>query len=173
MKVDGTTASLASTSATAPTMPSGYIYKRRIGSFVTDGSAHIIAYLQDGDEFQWSAIRLDINAANPGTAAVTRTLSVPSGVRVEARIVVGFGAVTPATDNPAGILISDLSVPDSAPTVTNCTIVDFATSANFFAPARCRTNTASQVRSRVQISTAGTTFYIQTTGWVDPRGKNA
>lgn len=34
-----TTSGLVSASSTAPTMPSGYTYKKRVGSFITDGSA--------------------------------------------------------------------------------------------------------------------------------------
>jgi len=79
---------LFSTSATAPTMPTGYTKKRRIGSILTDGSAHIIAFIQVGDRFQWSTPVADVNANNPGTSAVTRTLTVPTGIIVEANLAV-------------------------------------------------------------------------------------
>lgn len=42
---------LFSLSATAPTMPSGYNVRRRIGSFTTDGVNSIVRYVQNGDIF--------------------------------------------------------------------------------------------------------------------------
>src|SRR6185503_6974091 len=83
-KTDGTTALLASSSLGAPTLPATYTLKRRIGSFLTDGSAHIVVFIQSGDEFRWAASVADVNATNPGTSAVTPALSVPTGVKVTA-----------------------------------------------------------------------------------------
>src|SRR5437899_421050 len=73
-----------SLSATSPTMPTSYTLKRRIGSGRTDGSSNWTAFSQDGDYFRWLASVLDINTTNPGTAAVTATLTVPAGVNVHA-----------------------------------------------------------------------------------------
>lgn len=47
-KEDGTVDCLMSASSTAPTMPSGYTYKRRIGAFRADASAQILALKQTG-----------------------------------------------------------------------------------------------------------------------------
>lgn len=49
--VDNGTASAAllSLSSTAPTMPSGYTHKRRVGSIYNNGSSHIVAFVQIGD----------------------------------------------------------------------------------------------------------------------------
>lgn len=167
---------LTSKSATTPTLPTSYTVKRRIGSFRTDGSSHIMKFKQDGDVFQWDATVVDVNASNgtnPGTAAVTRVLTTPLGVRCQALLQVGFSATTPATDNPAGVLISDLSVSNQAPSVGNATILCYSQVNNFFAPAKVFTDTSSQVRSRLQISTAGTVLSINTTGWEDTRGRFA
>jgi len=48
-----TTAGLASTSATAPAMPAGYIAKARLGWFRTDASAHFHRLLQLGKRAQY------------------------------------------------------------------------------------------------------------------------
>lgn len=46
---NGTThGGLASASATAPTMPSGYTFRCRVGAFKTDGAAVVIPYAQNG-----------------------------------------------------------------------------------------------------------------------------
>lgn len=47
-KDDGTTSGLLSVSFTAPTMPSGYTTKRRIGSWFNDGSSNFLAATQVG-----------------------------------------------------------------------------------------------------------------------------
>ena len=169
----GVVDALFSASATAPTMPANYTQKRRIGSIIRTAGA-ILAFVQDGDYFCHAAIISDISALNPGTAAVTRTLTVPLGIRVRADIVVGFDATVPATDAPGSILISDLSIPDQAPSVVVATTFDYRASENFLAPAGAGvwTNTSGQVRSRIQISTAGTRLRILTRGWTDPRGKD-
>jgi hypothetical protein len=51
-KVGGAVAGLASLSIT-PSLPSGYSYYRRLGSVKTDGSSHILAFVQDEDTFYW------------------------------------------------------------------------------------------------------------------------
>jgi hypothetical protein len=146
---------------------------RRIGSIVRTGGA-IKSFVQDGDKFMWITPVNDVSAVNPGTAAVTRTLTVPTGVRVEALISVA-GTAAAAADMPGGILISDLSLDDVAPAVNLAFSVEiFSTSAinlTLGAIDRVFTNTSAQVRSRVQISTANTTLRINTHGWVDTRGR--
>lgn len=65
---------LFSLSATAPTMPGFYLLSRRIGSIKTDGSGNWTKFVQDGDTFTWDVPVTDVNASNPGTSAVSRTL---------------------------------------------------------------------------------------------------
>lgn len=48
---DGQGDALISLSATAPTMPSGWTGRRRIGSIRTNGSSQITAFVQNGDTF--------------------------------------------------------------------------------------------------------------------------
>src|SRR5260221_5524476 len=85
-------ATLASTSASSPTLPAGYTLKRRIGSFRTDGSAHIIAFKQNGDEFIWSTVTLDVNGAATSTTAALNTLTVAPVDGIHANIRVGLVA---------------------------------------------------------------------------------
>ncbi len=164
---------LFSTSATAPTMPSGYTLKRRIGSIKTDGSGNIILYWQYGDEFLWDVPVNDINVTNPGTAAVTRTLTLPTGVVVKAKVsVLGYGSA--ATDPPAGVYLSDLAATNSAPAAGLFTPVYAygSTGLQTGTTGEVWTNTSAQIRSRCQVSTAATGVYINTIGWIDPRGRN-
>jgi hypothetical protein len=167
---------LASTSATAPTMPTNYTKKRRIGSIVRTGAA-IKTFVQDGDLFTWKVPVQDVNASNPGTSAVTRTLTLPTGIRTQANIsVFGIGTAV-STDHPAGIFISDLSQTDTAPTGTGVLtqyIFHGSASALYIASTMSvYTNTSAQVRSRIEVSTAATILRIVTHGWTDTRGRLA
>lgn len=164
---------LFSTSGTAPTMPTNYTKKRRIGWFRTDGAASILAFIQDGDLFQWSASFLDLNAlANPGTAAVTRALTVPSGINVQA--IVQFIVQSNSTDVVLGKL-SDLATADEAPSATNSDIslAENTAGGDSIVAARLqiRTNTTAQIRYRLAASSASVTVSIRTLAWVDTRGR--
>src|SRR5215216_2134168 len=79
---------LTSLSATTPTLPPNYSQLRHIGSIKTNGSSQWLKFSQDDDEFLWDVAVQDLNATNPGTSAVTRTLSVPPGVKVNAIIAI-------------------------------------------------------------------------------------
>jgi hypothetical protein len=168
----GVVDALFSTSASAPTMPTNYTLKRRIGSIVRTGGA-IKAFVQDGDEFIWKVPVQDAAAANPGTAAVTRTLTLPTGIRVKAKIAAaGYGSSAAAA--PGAIFISDLSITDTAAFNTAFNLYDYTSAVGenlVGGMVEVFTNTSAQVRSRVQISAAGTTLFIVTHGWVDTRGR--
>lgn len=154
---------LASASLT-PTMPFSYTLKRRIGFFKTDGSAHIIAFSQNGDEFLLATPVLDQNTVTPPTAS--RTLytlaSVPLGVKVDALI--SF-----VQSSGAANALYYISSPDQAD-------VSAGSFANFAAilgdvnviPMKVRTNTSAQIGVR---SNNTLTFSINTFGWVDTRGR--
>ena len=165
---------LASTSATAPTMPTNYTLKRRIGSILREAAA-IVLFTQNGDSFQRTTSVADISAGNPGTAAVTRTLSVPTGVKVQADVIVGGG--NNDASSGAYFYFSDLATTDSTPTGG---IAEFGRlqsasglSSEGYARRYIYTNTSAQVRSRVSFSSADVSLIIRTFGWIDRRGRDA
>lgn len=174
-KADGSSADiLFSTSATAPTMPSTYTLKRLIGTWFIDGGGSLATFQQDGDVFMWNVPVQDVAATNPGTTAVTRTLSVPNGLRVEAILAVGTYDNGVAGADASFTYISDLSISDQAAgnAAFNVGIYSATSSTAGGNAVRCFTNTSKQVRSRCNNSTANTSLYIVTLGWVHPRGKN-
>lgn len=59
------TAGLASTSATAPTLPSGYVYYVRVGAMRTDGSANFYRSRQLGSRAQYKVTAATNTAAMP------------------------------------------------------------------------------------------------------------
>lgn len=176
-KADGSAfAVLASTSLSSPTFPSGYTLKRRIASFLTDGSAHILAYIQDGDYFRWKATPAVTTDTNPGTSAVLKAVTVPPGVTVLASLNV---AQTFATSGSAGFAqFSDPAATDEAPSATAAPLANMGAVNNGAANLNeggltIRTNTSQQVRYRVSASGASDTIRIATLGWTDRRGRDA
>lgn len=165
---------LASLSATAPTMPANYDYKRRIGSILREGGV-IVAFVQDGDLFMRKTSVADISAANPGTSAVTRTLSVPLGLRLQ---VIFLGLITSTTLTAAfAALFTDLSLNDVAATASNSqaggVTGSVAATYELKGSAHVMSNTSGQVRSRMRASDANTTLVMNTQGWIDTRGRLA
>lgn len=163
-----------SLSASAPTLPTNYTQYRRILSAKTNGSAQWTSFVQDGDMFQWLTPVLDVNATSTGTAAVTRTLTVPTGLRVDAKLNVGVGDTASVGE---AVYLSDLSTTDLAGsnTVAPLFTLQCVAGATSFgsAQATVKTNTSAQIRSRCALGTASQSMRIATLGWIDSRGKDA
>lgn len=169
----------AHTSATAATVltalqaesgGSSYAYLRRIGSILRE-SAAIVAFTQNGDIFHRKSTAADISASNPGTSAVTRTLSVPTGIKVTARVYAGIASGGSA---PSAILLTDLDETDEA--VVAGTLANFAVNSSVSVSGglfEVVTNTSGQIRSRISASAADIALKITTRGWRDARGKDA
>lgn len=170
----GVVDALFSTSASAPNMPTSYDYKRRIGSIVRTGAA-IKAFVQNGDEFQWTAgATADWSTNNPGTAAITETLTVPTGISVRAKVRVSI-------ETASGVnygLLSDLATTDVAPTLAtanfgiavNATGVGNSTFS--VAELLVRTSTAAQIRCRYSATDGSTDVTGGAAGWFDRRGQD-
>lgn len=164
-KADGTVASLLSTSPTTPTLPSGYLYFRRVGSHRTDGSAHILAYLQEDKTFLLAAPIQDLHSVNPGTAAIVQALSVPHSIIVFPLLTVNW-----VVDNSLTFLVSATFFSDTAPSFpANMTAaVTGATAGSTFIITNMPTDTSGQIRIRSNASDAGITLNLVTAGWIDP-----
>jgi hypothetical protein len=164
---------LCSASASAPVLPTNYDSKRLINSLTTSGG-NMVAFIQDGNYFSLNVPVNDINATNPGTSAVTRTLSVPTGVRVRANVSGGGTYATDGSNTGVGMLLSDLSVADTVPTTSIAQVVLTSQTANnmlAMSTAQIFTNTSAQIRSRISVSNANVTERITTFGWMNTRGQ--
>ncbi|MDQ2084761.1 hypothetical protein RA307_31670 [Xanthobacteraceae bacterium Astr-EGSB] len=167
----GVVDALFSTSATAPTMPANYDRKRRIGSIIR-AAGTIRPFVQNGDLFRWKGAAInDGTMTNPGTSAIALALSVPAGIVVEADIVVLVAALSnlsilalitsfAETDRPAGPGDFTVGVAGGA-----------AGNQNGLPVRGVYTNTAGQVRVRLNNSAGSDTIVILTFGWIDTRGK--
>lgn len=166
------------TGTSSPAMPSGYLYRRRIGAFKTDASAHILAFYQNGDEFLWASPPFDVNNVSVTTTASLLTLSVPS-VRVLANLNIFHNQQA----NTQAIYLSSPDQTDVAPAASTSAgqAAPLSTIGNSYqgsgsaavlvtAQARVWTNASAQIRAR---SNAGTEkIGIATVSWMDRRGRD-
>jgi|CXWL01.1.fsa_nt_gi hypothetical protein len=163
-------------SATAPTMPANYTKKRRIGSILREAGA-IVAFVQTGDLFQRKSPVLDVNATNPGVSAVSRTLSVPIGIEVEALLNVILVNSSAGASTTAHLYLSPLSANDEAPSLTAAPLATIRASGladnSDDAPVRIMTNASGQIRSRLTASDASTIMRIALSGHIDRRGRES
>lgn len=151
---------------------SSYAYARRIGSILREGGA-IVAFTQYGDEFWRTTPVLDVDVTNPGISAVSRTLSVPLGVKVQAIV----NAAAAGASNNLTAYLSPLDATDATPSKTAAPLGGLMTpgtgtnnwTANIH---RIWTNTSAQIRSRFDASGASDVLRIATLGWLDRRGRD-
>lgn len=163
---------LFSASASTPTMPANYDYKRRIGSIIRESGA-IVGFIQDGDTFTRKIqIRSSI-VTNQATTAVLITLNIPTGVILGAMITASMYDTTSTAQ--VDWLITDPALTDSAPTnalLSMYTIPVVSGSPAFsFVSMNCLTNTSAQVRSRIETQLADLYLVVHTRGWIDTRGR--
>lgn len=156
---------LFSTSGTAPTMPTSYTKKHRIGAVRTDGSGNILAFLQYGDTFLYKSPILSVDVSTLGTSKTNYAIAVPNGLIVEAILNVGNVA-----SGAIQIYISNPNFTDLAPSVSVAPLGTVASSGTLLTnQVKIFTDTSSQISARS--SAASTTFRVAVLGWVDPRGK--
>ncbi|UFS83216.1 hypothetical protein LPB79_13260 [Rhizobium sp. T136] len=167
----GVVDALFSASATAPTMPTNYDRKRRIGSIIRK-SAAIIAFSQRGDQFLFSTVQEDISQANPGVVALTPTLTVPSGIVVEAML--HTRAINAANLVTFSVYFSSLSQTSESVAASKIHLIAQAGS-NYaretVQDVSIRTDTSSRIRAIASASDANCTLIIGTYGWLDERGR--
>ncbi len=171
----GVVEALFSASATSPTLPTNYDQKRRVGAILRESGA-IVGFSQKGDNFLRSAASLDVNATNPGTSAVSRALSVPTGIAVISQA--NYVVSNSGTGVNVAFLVSALDQADAAPSNSSAPLAQILNVINSAGGASnsgtrvdVRTNTSAQVRTRLSLSDGSVSLKIATLGWVDSRGR--
>lgn len=174
-KIDGTVARLASQSVAAPTMPSGYSLKRRLGSVRISSTPSLNKFFQKGDEFYWTGGKFaDINLTTGGSAGayMAATLTVPPGI-VVSPMITGFIQQS----NGAGAIDLQLDSPPLPGGFANLYAVytQYATQlVDFNIPSGLYTDTASQILWRTVMSAVNAQpLNISTRGWIDRRDRDA
>lgn len=164
---------LFSTSATAPTMPSGYTKKRWIWFIRTDGSSQIRPYIQRGDLCLYKIPELDVNGANiSASTGMLYTLPVPPGQCVEVIVNVE------SSGNDGGCYIHTPDVNALYPNLNNGSPIPPSIGLwdSIFPQAAAgrivtMTNTSAQIRVDA-LANETQSIYIATLGWISGRGKN-
>lgn len=151
---------LFSLSPTSPSLPANYTKARRIGSFITDASSHIIAFTQYGNRFIWKVAKTDFSGGF--SASVLKTLSVPTGVPITAHC--RFSTFSGSN----GYVL--LQSPDET-AATPSTATGYTTASGnantIGGNASVQTNTSAQIR----VSGFGSpTLTLSTWAWDDTRG---
>lgn len=162
----GVVDALFSASATAPTMPTSYDRKRRIGSIIRK-AASILAFTQTGNVFTLSVPSNDYSTPNPGTSAVLASLTTPAGIRARAQI---WFFLQTSTATRRAVLVTSPEQADTAPSAgTASTLITGFSSATGATQGELmvRTNVSSQIRFRFDGSDANLSVFINTNGWID------
>jgi hypothetical protein len=156
---------LFSLSASAPTMPTNYTLSRYIGSMKTDGSSQWTKFTEygTGNErvFRWATPIRDASiVSSAGTAAVLRTVTVPTGFKVQAMVSV----LMTSTASGENLWVSDPDQTDAAVDATNETH-DVASATRNMHALEIFTNTSAQIRTRQSVGDANQNLTINTKGW--------
>lgn len=170
MKADGTVDvcfNNQASSGLSPTLPTGFVYKRRIGSLTTNASANIVAFLQGGDHFELKKRVGDFDGTQ-GTTAALIALSIPTGLKLRPKV--AWTTAIPSTG--VNLLVTDPDTDDEAPSGTIFSSASQNSAAqgvqsNF--SDTVFTDTTAQLRFRSSV--AGVTLRVSAHGWVDSRGR--
>jgi hypothetical protein len=161
---------LISLSVAAPTLPANYTQFRRIGSGRTNGSGQWVRFFQSGDQFLWDNLGALDQSGISSTSAITVTLTVPTGVKVEA--ILNVQSSGGASQNQ--IIVSDPDVTDVAPSTSAWPLGNAGVDVNGgigSRQVRMTTNTSAQIRLRSTVSDAS--VRVAAIGWRDTRGRDA
>jgi hypothetical protein len=152
------------TSVTAANAPAGSSAFRRIGSFLTDSSAHIVAFAQIGDEFIWKVSVTDVSAdtALSNVKKLYTIFHVPPDVSVTARLQI-------SAINSGGSTAFGFSSP-AMTTLAVATVVNVSASVPGGGQVLIRTDTTREIAAISGLA-SGNTISIFTDGWIDSRGR--
>lgn len=160
-------------SGTAFVAASGFSEKRRLASFKTDATGAIRPFIQRGDEFEYLTPILDVNDASPPSTAVTKTLSVPIGLKLKVEL--NASTLAGGAGGHAAVYLSSLDSVDLAPSLSATPLAtaqsqDGANSTLIGSQASVWTNTSGQIRTRVGVSNSN--FLVATLSYMDKRGRD-
>ena len=165
---DGSIDALFSLSATAPTMPAGYTYKRMIRRQITDAAANIIPTDQNGDYVFLKTSIIDRSvAALANTNRAAYTISIPPSV---------IGIIDVETYNTAAASVyyfwlDSEDRPDAAASNTNYSVRVNLTGGINSMEMLVRADAARNIFGRGNATNIN--LALVTRGWIDDRGRDA
>lgn len=159
---------LYSLSATAPLMPSGYTYKRRIGAFLTNSCSQIIPIVQRGNTIYFKDPVSDVSTSNLGSTATAYTLSVPAVNGITA--IFTYYAYRAAGGMTLYFYSPLQNTQTAISTMGRC--YSTSTSTNYGAQGGQVEVLTDSGSIYAVADVASTYLYISTIGWKDMRGAN-
>jgi hypothetical protein len=150
---------LASLSATAPTLPTGYTLFRRIWS-VRRVAGAIELFSALGNESLRLVPSQDLANGTWNTTASLVTCGVPTGIQVGAIVFANYGGGSTIYG-----LITSPDQTDTLPAATNFNMLGTSSAGGVFY-GTVRTNASGQMRARTAVS-SGASANVFTRGWID------
>ncbi len=153
-----------------PVLPTSYTLSRRIFSLFTDASNNWLRVYQHGDLFLRHQPVNDYAAASPTNVSALYTLSVPTGVKVQAKFRALFGNTT--VPGVQFLWHSPLEIVQAANSPAGngsmrCDIAGVYSIGEFSSI----TNSSGQVRA-VSTTGSGNSLWVVSVGWGDDRGRS-
>lgn len=162
----GATASLLSTSATTPLMPTGYTYKSRVGWLRTNGSAQFRGSIQKGNRAQW--------VVSGGEQLQTIVTGVVGSVAVPTYVAQSTAAYAPTTAASIELMLTGLvtSISAAAPNASYGAYNSAGNQPplmNVCFNDNCQATVASFMLQTAQVFYASDNAnnYLKAVGWVD------
>jgi len=159
---DGSIDALFSLSSTAPTMPAGYTYKRRIrGAVLTDTSSNILGFLQKDDYFWYDAYEPDLNTVALITSRTLVVVSVPPSM-------IGIFQLHLYDTGTNEMWVGNTKYTDTTPNANQSDLRTIVTSQRESIEKEIRVDTSSQIAYRA--SDQQNNFVVITQGFIDKAG---
>jgi hypothetical protein len=161
-----TTAGLVSLSATAPTLPTGYVFSIRVGAMRTDGASALYRTLQKGPRAQYLA-PIVLGSGSAGS------LTVPTWVGIS---VSGAGQVSPSTATSLVGLVNPMSASSYIMAAPNNSYGAYNTTNVFVSAVGGTAGNVSNYgvpfsmileSNSIYWASNGASNYVACTGWVD------
>lgn len=157
------------TQSLTPGLPAGYTVSCYLGSILRV-SGTILGFTQNGDDFDLSDLITDYNAAPANTNAFTITLSVPLGIALDAKLLIG---VTNTGEIQTFLNVNGLHQTNVAADQTHCVVSSpkLGTTpptggvSTAHTVTHVRTNTSGQVRGRVSALAFINSVNVGPIGW--------
>lgn len=176
-------AGLVSTSSTAPTLPSGYTYRCRVGAVRVDGSSNLLRTLQLGARTQYVVVAASNTAAYPSaitgtsgaptvptyTSVSLTSLIPPTAPALNAFLNVGVSAGTAQAIVSPNIATGPVGISANSPPVQINLVLPAATTVGNAIPFTMLLETANTI---FYASNAGVNTGVYVTGWVDAVNAN-
>lgn len=173
-----TTDILASQSATAPVLPAGYTFFRRIWAIMLDAAAAIRQYVQTGDHCELKVRSADYAGQANGGGPFLRKITVPNGIKVLAYFTFQSSGFNGDGVFFSGIYDPDLGIPNAFGVPTQRAA--FRRLSQYYYPGTwasygysdsytCFTDTAQNVYT--YSNDGADVIAVGVHGWDDPRGR--